>query len=207
MILHDVTQRSPEWYALRLGKPTASEFSRIVTSDGDRSKSASGYAIQLAAELFAGKPLEAWEGNQWTERGRDLEDEAIARYEFQSDLETRPVGFVTDDAGMVGASPDRLVGDDGLLEIKCLSAGRHIAAILYFERNGHCPPDYVQQTQGQILVCQRQWCDLVFYHPELPMLVLRRTRVHRIHDALIKGIASVISERDEVLASLRKRAA
>lgn len=207
MKIHDVEQRSEAWFALRAGMPTASEFSRIVTSTGDPSKSASGYAIQLAAEMFAGKPVDAFEGTAWTERGRELEDEAIARYEFQTDLETVPVGFVTDDAGMIGASPDRLVGEDGLLEVKALKAERHIQAILYFEKHGHCPPDYVQQTQGQILICQRQWCDLCFFHPELPSLTIRQTRHIVFGERLLRAIATVISERDDVLAKLRKRAA
>lgn len=207
MKIHDVDQRSPEWYALRCGMPTASEFSKIVTSTGDASKSASTYAITLAAELFAGKPLEVWEGNQWTERGRELEDEAIARYEFQADVETTPVGFVTDNAGMMGCSPDRLVGADGLLEVKCLKATNHIQTILYLEKNGYPPPDYVQQTQGQMLICNRNWCDLVFYHPDLPMLTFRMNPSNRIANALVRGIATVISERDDVLAKLRKRAA
>lgn len=207
MKIHDVDQRSPEWYALRCGMPTASEFSRVVTSTGDASKSASGYAIQLAAEMFAGRTIDAWEGNAWTERGRELEDEAIARYEFQTDLETAPVGFVTDNNGIIGCSPDRLVGHDGLLEVKALKAERHIQAILYFEKHGHCPPDYVQQTQGQILICQRQWCDLVFYHPELPMLTIRQTRHIIFGERLLRSIATVINERDDVLAKLRRRAA
>jgi putative phage-type endonuclease len=207
MKIHAVDQRSPEWYALRCGMPTASEFSKIITSTGDASKSASTYAITLAAELFAGKPLEAWEGNQWTERGRELEDEAIARYEFQTDAETIPVGFVTDDAGMTGCSPDRLVDADGLLEVKCLKAERHIQAILYFEKHEHAPPDYTQQTQGQMLICQRKWADLVFYHPDLPLLTIRQPRHIKLGEALMRGIAKVIFERDEVLAALRRRAA
>jgi hypothetical protein len=207
MKIHDVPQRSPEWYALRCGMPTASEFSRIITSSGDPSKSASGYAIQLAAEMYAGRAIDAWEGNQWTERGRDLEDEAIARYEFQHDVESLPVGFVTDDQGFCGCSPDRLIGADGLLEIKALKAERHVQAILYFEKNGHAQPDYVQQTQGQILICKRKYCDLVFYHPELPMLTIRQNQQPRIASALLRGVATVIAERDDVLATLRKRAA
>lgn len=207
MKIHDVEQRSEAWYALRLGLPTASEFSRVVTSKGEISKSLPGYAIQLAAELYAGKPVDAWEGNQWTERGRDLEEEAVARYEFQVDAETTPVGFVTDDAGTCGCSPDRLVGNDGLLEIKCLKAERHVQAILYHERFGHCQPDYVQQTQGQLMVCRRKWCDLVFYHPELPMLTIRRESDPTLEYALQRAIPDLILERDAVLATLRRRAA
>src|SRR3546814_13751795 len=92
MKIQDVPQRSPEWYALRLGKPTASEFSKIVTSKGEPSKSADAYAITLAAELFAGKALDGWEGNAWTERGRELEGEALRLYAFASAADVLPVG-------------------------------------------------------------------------------------------------------------------
>src|SRR3990167_9152399 len=105
MILHDVPQRSAEWFALRAGKPTASEFSRVVTSAGELSKSAYGYALTLAAEMFVGQSIDAWEGNAWTERGRELEVAARTAYEFVCDVSVKPIGFVTDDLGMVGCSP------------------------------------------------------------------------------------------------------
>ncbi len=74
---HDVEQGSEEWYALRAGKPTASEFSKLITSKGEPSKSAATYAITLAIEAYAGGPVDAWEGNAHTERGKNLEAEAI----------------------------------------------------------------------------------------------------------------------------------
>src|SRR3546814_2809936 len=88
--------------------------------------------------------------------------------------------FVTDYAETMGCSPDGLVGDDGMVEVKCLKAENHIKAILYHASKGHCPPDYVQQTQGQLLICERQWCDLVFYHPDLPLLAIRQEPVNRV---------------------------
>ena len=207
MILHDFAQRSPEWCALRAGKPTASEFSRIVTSTGEPSKSAYGYALTLAAELFVGQPIDAWEGNAWTERGRELESAARAAYEFVCGVSVKPIGFVTDNSGMIGCSPDGFVGEDGLIEIKCLKAENHIKTILYHRKNGRSPPDYMQQTQGQMWICERKWCDLVFYHPALPLLIVRETPNKFIIGALGASIPSVCKDRDEVLRALREQAA
>lgn len=206
MIVHPaIEQRSPEWWALRLGKPTASEFSKIITSKGEPSKSASTYAVTLACELFAGKALDGWEGNSYTERGRELEVTALELYEFTREVELTRVGFITDNADTMGCSPDALIGDDGMAEVKCLKAENHAKAILYYEKHGRCPTDYVQQTQGQLMIGERKWCDLIFYHPELPLLVIRQEPLREVRGGLIQGIADVIRERDNVLDILRSR--
>lgn len=203
MRIHDVEQGSDEWFALRSGKPTASEFSKLITSTGEPSKSLSGYAITLAGELYAGKHLDAWEGNAYTDRGKLLEDDARKMYAFLHDVEPVQVGFVTDDALLYGCSPDSFIGDDGMTEIKCLKAENHIKAILYYKKHKKCPPDYVQQTQGQIMVCEREWCDLFFYHPELPRLTIRQHRDDAIAVALKGAIATVLTERDIIIEQLR----
>lgn len=200
MRVHTCEQRSPEWYKLRAGIPTASEFSKLVTSTGERSKSLAGYAKTLAAEAFAGRTLDAFEGNAWTERGREMEAEAIRLYEFVSDFAVSPVGFVTTDTGHAGCSPDGLVSDDGLVEVKCLKAENHIAAMMYYRDKGRCPPDYVQQTQGQLWITGRAWCDLIFFHPVLPLLVIRQVPDTQVTPSLPGAIVAVCSERDAVLA-------
>ena len=204
MIIHSCEQRSGDWSALRAGRPTASEFSRLITSDGTQSKSLPGYALTLAGEMFAGKTLDTFEGTAWTERGREMEDEAIRRYQFDRDLDVDPVGFVTDDAKKAGCSPDGLVGADGLVEVKCLKAENHIKAILYFQKNGRCPTDYAQQTQGQLWICERLWCDLIFYHPELPLLVIKQVPDLVIFSALKREVDAVSRERDVILESLKQ---
>lgn len=206
MKIHDVQQRSDAWYALRAGMPTASEFSKIVTSKGEPSKSASGYALTLAAELFAGKPVDSWEGNAWTERGREMETRAIELYEFAHDLDIVGVGFVTDDGGLMGCSPDGFIGEAGLVEVKCLKAENHVKAILYFQKNGRSPTDYIQQAQGQMMICEREWCDIVFYHPELPMLVIRAEPEKAVQDALRERIPPLRAERNTILEALLRQA-
>lgn len=202
MKIHTCEQRSAEWYALRAGIPTASSFSSLITSEGKPSKTLPQYAKTLAAEKFSGRTMDAWEGNAWTERGRELEDEAIRLYEFASDNTVSPVGFVTSDDGRAGCSPDGLVDDCGLVEIKCLKAENHIEAILYHRKNGRCQPAYVQQTQGQLWLCEREWCDLIFYHPVLPLLIIRQTPNQELFDALQTGVSDVLTERDSILAEL-----
>ncbi len=207
MKIHDVEQRSDEWYSLRAGMPTASEFSKIVTSKGEPSKSAAVYALTLAGELFAGKTVDAWEGNAWTERGREMEAQAISLYELTQDLDIVPVGFVTDDKGAMGCSPDGFAGDDGMVEVKCLKAENHIKAILYHQKNARCPTDYVQQTQGQMMICERAWVDLIFYHPELPLLIIRQEADLDMRFALTAEIPKLLAERDRVLIAIQKQAA
>lgn len=199
MIIHDVEQGTQEWYALRAGMPTASEFSKLVTSDGSLSKSLEGYAKTLAAEKLAGRPVDAWQGNKHTDRGKELEPDAVAYYNFINECEIETVGFVTSDDGTCGCSPDGLVGPDGLAEFKCLKAENHIDAILYFRKHGRCKPAYIQQTQGQILICGREWCDLVFYHPDLPSLIIRQERgTEEFSDNLFASISDVCAERDRI---------
>jgi hypothetical protein len=202
-IIHDVEQRSVEWHQLRLGIPTASEFSQLVTPTGRPSTSLNGYAMTLAGELLLGRSVNMWSGNSWTERGREMEGQAVSLYEFAHDAEVHHVGFITNDDKTAGCSPDALIGDDGMIEIKCLSVQNHIAAIMQFNRTGACPPDYVPQTQGQLLLCERKWCDLVFYHPELPILSIRQTARPEVAAVLAAQIPAVIAERDAVLATLR----
>lgn len=206
MKVWDVQQGTPEWHSLRAGKPTASELSRVITSDGARSKSFSGYAMTLAGEVFAGKPLDGFDGNGWTDRGKEMEPEAISWYEFTQDVKLEKIGFVTDDAETHGCSPDSWVGDEGLVEIKCLKAENHIKTILYWQKHGKCPPDYVAQVQAQLMICERKWAHLLFYNADIKPLIIPVQPIPAIQDALRQEIPALLKERDEILAALRKHA-
>ena len=209
MIIHDVEQGSDEWHAMRAGMPTASEGSKLVTAiKAEPSKQMPDYAVQLAADLYAGAPQDRWEGNKWTERGKELEDAARAYYEntFPDRSVTR-VGFVTDDDSRYGCSPDSLVDEDGLLEIKCLKATNHVKVLMFMERNRVgliLPAEYILQPQFQLLVTERDWCDVLFWHPELPAVIVRQTPDERIVVNLRLQIESCISERDRVIDVLQR---
>jgi hypothetical protein len=171
----DCEQGSEEWVRARLGIPTASRFDQILTAKTHKPAAARfKYMDELLAEWVLGEPLDQG-GSAFMERGTEMETEARDWYAFQSkDGEVVQVGFVLkafDGDGphpMIGCSPDALVGDDGLLEIKCLGAKAHVAALL-----GRVSNEYNLQTQGQIYVTERKWCDRLFYNPVLPNLLTR----------------------------------
>lgn len=202
MIIHDIEQRTDGWYALRLGIPTGSAFSKLITSQGKPSKSLAEYAATLAGEKFSGKELEAWEGNQWTERGKELEQDAKEFYEFTNSVTVKEVGFITTDDKKAGCSPDGLVNGDGMVEFKCLKGERHIKAIMYYKKHNKAQPDYIAQTQGQMMIAERKWCDLVFFHPELPTLVIRQTYDEEFCNTLSGLIDEVLVERDKIVSVL-----
>ncbi len=205
MIVHDVEQGSERWFALRAGMPTASAFGKIVKADGTLSKSITAYASQLAAELFAGKPMESFDGNgnTWMDRGKETEAEAVSTYEFTYDVAVQKVGFITNDMGTVGCSPDGLVNDDGGIEVKCLKAENHVELTSYYAKHKVAPPKYLRQVQGSLWICQRKWWDQVFFHPDLPLLVIRQAPDLEYHAALAAAVATVIAERDAALKSLK----
>lgn len=181
MIRYDFEQRSEEWQRARLGIPTSSEFHRIVTPKGKLSEQSAGYMHVLLAEWMLGAPLPSIE-TEYMQRGAELEAEAVRAYEFETGLETETVGFITDDAGQIGCSPDRLVqGDsdcaltgtqDGCLEIKCPAANTHVGHLLARQLDEKHAP----QTQGQLLITGRAWVDTVSYYPGLPTVVIRTKR-------------------------------
>lgn len=202
MIFYDVEQNTDEWMNIRSGIPTASHFSKLITSTGEPSKSMPDYAATLAGNAFAGKSLDSWGGNYHTERGHEIEPEARDWYSFVHS-EVTSAGFVTDNNGKYGCSSDGFVSDTGLVEFKCLSAKEHVKALMYYRKHEKCPTTYVQQTQGQIYICQREWCDLVFYHPDLPKLVIRQHPDDKVINGLKAQLRAVIKERDRILEILK----
>jgi len=202
MLIHEVEQNIPEWYALRAGMPTASMAKSLVTSQGKPSKSLDDYAIQLANDLFSGEPVDQWEGNKHTDRGHELEPVAVSLYSMINNCELQKVGFCTDDDERYGASPDRLKGDDGLVEIKCLSGKYHTKAILYYKKNRKPPTDYVSQAQMQLFTTGKKWVDLFFYHPTLPELTIRILPNKVFFETLQMQLDDVIEKRDEIIKIL-----
>lgn len=178
-------QGSAQWIAARLGLPTASQFSRILTPRTLKpSASAERYLWELLAERIIGQPAND-ASTKFMERGKAMEAQAVAFYELQRGVDTRRVGFVTRDDGLVGCSPDRFVGDDGLLEIKCASAAVHVGALL-----GGVTDEYRAQVQGQLWITGRQWCDLLYFNPEMPPVLTRMERDPEFIAALSQAVGS-----------------
>jgi hypothetical protein len=172
MKLYDCIQGTPEWTHLRAGIPTASQFDRIVTPKGKISTQAEKYMYELLAERMMGHPVTEYM-SRWMDRGSQTEAEAVAFYSFTRDQETVKVGFITNDEGTIGASPDRLVGEKGLLEIKVPKEAVHVS---YMMQSGGAYDEYKVQTQGQLWIAERDWNDLLSYHPELPEAIIRIER-------------------------------
>ena len=172
MIIHEVQQGSPEWDRVRLGIPTASEFDSIITPDGAMAgKQARSFALRLIAEIMRDTPT--FRGTtSWMERGQDLEEEAVRMYEFTTGNQTERIGFITNDDRTAGCSPDRLVGNDGLLEIKCPADWTHVGYLIEHKLD----KQYKPQVQAQMLITGRQWVDWYSYHPDLPPLIIRVER-------------------------------
>ena len=206
MFIHDVEQGSEAWHKLRAGLATASEFSKLVTSTGAPSKSMEKYAMTLAGQKYAGKELDAFAGNVWTANGNETEEQARDYYAFMNKCSPELVGFVTDKEvdPTYGISPDSLINDDGLLEIKCLKAESHIETMLYYRKHSKCPPKYVPQTQGQLMAFpKRLWNDLLFFHPDLPPFTIRQQPDIKVILPLKKQIIAVNELRDEILKTIK----
>jgi hypothetical protein len=173
VIYKDIVQGSPQWMEVRVGKPTASQFHRIVTPTGNPSKQAEMYRLELIAERATGLPNTDFK-TSWMERGSDKEPEAVAYYEFQGDVTTEKVGFISSDCGRYGASPDRLVGDDGMLEVKIPKPAVHVGYLLM---SGAAYEEHRIQVQSQLWVANRKWNDLLSYSPDgMPRAVHRSER-------------------------------
>jgi hypothetical protein len=105
-IIHNVEQGTDAWVKLRLGIPTASCFDQIITpKTGQLSKSANKYMYLLIAEKLLNRQLTSLDNLEWIARGKELEPDAAKAYEFIEEVETKPVGFITTDDGLIGASP------------------------------------------------------------------------------------------------------
>lgn len=191
MIVHDCEQGSEEWVALRLGIPTGSNLDRILTPKTRRpSAQQAAYIAELVAERLTGESSEGF-SSEWTEHGSIVEEEARTYYEFQRGVTVQRVGFVTRDDGLVGGSPDGLIGEDGGLEIKCPSPKVHASYLL------GTAMDYVGQCQGYMYLTDRKWWDLLAYHQTMPAVIVRVERDEKYMAALAPLLDEFVMLLDE----------
>lgn len=178
MIRIECEPGSREWFEARLAMPTASNFHRIVTPKTlKHSAQSAKYINELLVEWATGDPAQSAD-NSWMERGREMELEAVRWYEMETNQETTVGGFCTNDEGTAGCSPDRLVGEDGGLEIKCPSAAVHVGYLLGMS------DEYRMQAQGGLFITGRKWWDLVSYCPGWPPVLVRHKRDAETMEAL-----------------------
>ena len=188
MKVHECDQGSLPWMQLRVGLPTASQYDRLLTPKTRKpSASRKRYRAELLAEWLLGQPLE-WGTSSWMERGTELEADARNYYALTHDVEVEQVGVVTRDDGATGGSPDGLIGDDGILEIKCPAALTHVLYMLGDR------PKHTGQVQGLMYLTDRSWADVISYNPELPAVVHRVERDEEYIEALVAVLDPFIVE-------------
>lgn len=172
--MRDLVQGSDAWHEIRLGRATASRIHDIIAkTKSGYSASRARYEAELIAERLTGQPAASFTSAAM-QHGIDTEPQARAAYEFLHDTEVEQVGFVAHPSvEHSGASPDGLVGDDGMVEIKCPETHTHLAYLL----GGAIDARYRTQMLWQMACTGRDWCDWVSFDPRLPVrhqLIVRR---------------------------------
>ena len=191
MILYrDIVQGSTAWLNLRAGIPTASEMSKIITPSGGPSKSAEKYMFELLGERMLGRPSDSFL-SEWMARGKEMEAEAIAYYEFQKNVTTEAIGFATNDAGTVGVSPDRLVGEHGCAEFKCPKMDAHVGFLM---ESGSLYKEHKVQAQSQLWILERDFNDVVSYYPGLPYAIDHTERDEKFIAAMAEEVGKFTAQ-------------
>ena len=202
MIVVDCQQGTPEWLAARSGKITASMVSAVLMKP--ETAGYRDYQAQIVAEILTGKP----QGSDFTNAAMQFgtENEPLARSAYEAHT-----GFSVDEVGMVihptinraGASPDGLVGNSGLAEIKCPKVATHLAYLIA----GVVPTTYKNQMMWQMACTGMDWCDFVSFRPDLPenlqLFIIRHQKdpaeILKLEIAVIAFLAGV----DQMIEKLK----
>ena len=193
---HDIPQNNDDWLNMRMGRFTASAFKELFGT-----KTNVGYKkaiYRLAYERLTGESPEEMFQSEYMKRGHELEPFAVESYEERNMVETSPGGFWTL-GDRIGASPDRHVGDDGMLEIKCPAYNTQIDYLL----SGKLPSVYKWQVVGQMYVADRDWVDFFSYHPKLAPLQVRVNRDEKLESELVKTLEASIEAAEKVFNKLK----
>lgn len=200
-IITNIEQGSKEWLDLRLGMITASRMKDVLSNGrgGKPSKTAESYMIELIAEQLSGesKPFFENDAMRW---GTETEPQARAMYELESGNDVEEVAFIVKNE-FIGVSPDGLIGDNGMLEIKCPTTTTQIKRAL--SKSYHA--DYKAQIQAQLWVAEREWCDFVSFDPRLdcgPSFLIER--VERDEEFISEMETTVSSFIDRIIILMVK---
>ena len=196
-------QRSEEWFQARLGKVTASRVADVLAKiKSGESASRRNYKIQLVSERLTGEKQETYI-NQAMQDGIDREQFARDRY-VQQFGEVEEVGFVKHPTLEAGASPDGMVGDDGIIEIKCPMGSTHTETLMTQD----IPSKYIPQVQFQLLVTGRKWCDFVSYNPMFPehlQVFVKRIEADPVYQKELEvEVKQFLGEVDDVINKLKE---
>ena len=197
-------QGSPEWLQARCGSLGASRIGdAIAKTKSGWGASRENLMAELAIERITGKPTETYVSApmQW---GKDNEDDARTAYEFRYDVEVKQVGLIRHPTIRgTHASPDGLVGDDGMVEIKCPNSATHIATL----KGAVIPLKYRLQCQWQMICADRQWCDWVSFDPRMPeSMRMECRRIHREDSKVLEAdVKEFLDELEEGVAWLNEK--
>jgi len=186
IIIDEYEQRSPEWFAARLGNPGASSIDKIITTKGDISKQREDYLYTLAGELIAGKAEDTFQ-SQAMLAGSEREESSRKLFQMVQGVEVRKVAIVfKDEWKQYHCSPDGLVGDNGVLEQKNPMIKTHVRYLLA----GKLPTDYFGQCQMSLYVTEREICYFMSAYEGLPPLIIEVWR----DEAWIKLMADALND-------------
>ena len=196
MKIHNFEQRTEDWYNIRKGKMTASNADTIIANG----KGLETYIYNLMAEYYSSAEKENYI-NADMQRGIDLEPEARLEFEFYTNLDVQEVGFIEYNE-FIGVSPDGLIGDDGLIEIKCPNDSVYFKLLL----SDNIKPEYIAQMQMQLYVTDRQYCYFVSYNPnfEKSLYIKKITRDEEMIEKLKKGLDKGTELIKEIKKNFRK---
>ena len=194
----DVEQNTDAWHVLRLGKATASNFGCFMANDGKAfGEPAKKYALQIALEQLTGKKAEFSFTNEHLERGTEQEPVARMLYERETFCDVTNGGFF--DCGDHGDSPDGLIGEEGVLEVKSVIATTHFATL----QRGSFDPSYRWQLIGHLDCTGRDWVDFASYCSDFPKA--QQLAVYRLHREECEGDMGRLRERRAEFLQLVKR--
>jgi len=203
MKIIDAVQGTPEWLSARAGKVTASMISAVLMKP--ETAGFRDYQAQLVAEILTGKPQGSDYTNVHMQYGTETEPLARSAYEAETGFSVDEVGLcIHETIDRAGASPDGLVGNSGLVEIKCPKVATHLA----YQIAGVVPAGYKNQMMWQMACTGRDWCDFVSFRPDLPehlqLFVVRFKRDSEKILELEAAVISFLSTVDAMLAKLKK---
>lgn len=197
--VHDIKQRSDEWYEIRRGCLSASMANRIITAEGKRSNSIQDVINEMVAQRITGEINEI-PVTEAMQHGIDTEDEAVKFFEFANDVTVQKIGFVTIDKPdvRIGCSPDGIIKETKhLLEVKCPQAKKQIKVL----RDAKLPTEYKAQTQMQLYVCNAEKLEFISYHPKSIALMVSVER----DDVFLHCLKNLLDEANDKINELTEQ--
>lgn len=191
---YDIEQGTEEWFNLRLGVPTASMFHAIMAKG--QGKTRRTYMLKLIGEILTQEQQENY-SNSHMDRGKELEAEARDLYSLTACIDIKQCGFIKSDN--IGYSPDGLISEDGLTEIKTKLPHLQLDVLL----KDKIPPEHIPQLQGGLLVSDREWVDFVSYWPRLPIFIKRMYRDKKIIADIKISVNAFIEEMHETIEKIK----